>query len=89
MTFEFTQEEKASMTADQIAALQSIEARMDALDVLHKAFKNKYKAKGFEEIQEYCDLLSYLAEIVVEKHRDLEKKWSKMGEELKELKSEK
>ena len=89
MTFEFTPEEKASMTADQIAALQSIEARMDALDVLHKAFKNKYKAKGFEEIQEYCDLLSYLAEIVVEKHRDLEKKWSKMGEELKELKSEK
>ena len=89
MTFEFTPEEKASMTADQIAALQSIEARMDALDVLHKAFKNKYKAKGFEEIQEYCDLLSYLAEIVVEKHRDLEKKWSKMGEELNELKSEK
>ena len=89
MTFEFTPEEKALMTSDQEAALHAIETRMEALDVLHKAFKNKYKAKGFEEIQEYCDLLSYLAEIVVEKHRDLEKKWSKMGEELKELKSEK
>ena len=91
MTFEFTPEEKASMTADQIAALQSIEARMDALDVLHKAFKNKYKAKGFEEIQEYCDLLSYLAEIVVEKHRDLEKKWDKLDEtngDKKEIKTE-
>jgi cell division septum initiation protein DivIVA len=80
MTFEFTPEEKALMTSDQEAALHAIETRMEALDVLHKAFENKHKAKGFEEIQEYCDLLSYLAEIVVEKHRDLEKKWAKLDE---------
>jgi len=83
---ELTPEEQESLTTDQKAALDAIGARMEALTVLEKAFKRKEQAKGFEEIQEYCDLLSYLAEIVVEKHHDLEKKWSKVGEELKELK---
>tara|TARA_R100000808_G_C2111441_1_gene125376 strand:+ start:213 stop:512 length:300 start_codon:yes stop_codon:yes gene_type:complete len=86
-----TAKEKANISPDQEACLDAINARLDALHALESAFKRKNEAEGFEQIMEYTDFLCYLAENLVEKHHDFEKKWDKLDEtngDKKEIKTE-
>jgi len=86
-----TKKEAANMNPDQEACFKAINARIDALNALESAFKRKNEAEGFEQIMEYTDFLCYLAENLVEKHHDFEKKWDKLDEtngDKKEIKTE-
>ena len=86
-----TTKETANMSPDQEACFKAINARLDALHALESAFKRKNGAEGFEQIMEYTDFLCYLAENLVEKHHDFEKKWDKLDEtngDKKEIKTE-
>ena len=75
-----TAKENVDLSADQNAVLDAINARIDALNALESAIKRKNQAEGFEQIMEYTDVLCYLAENLVEKHHDFERKWSKLDE---------
>ena len=89
MTNRLTAKEKANMSPEQKACFDAINARIDALNALESAFRRKNQAEGFEQIMEYTDFLCYLAENLVEKHHDFEKKWDKLDETNGEKKEDK
>ena len=84
-----TAKEAANMSPEQKACFDAINARIDALNALESAFRRKNQAEGFEQIMEYTDFLCYLAENLVEKHHDFEKKWDKLDETNGEKKEDK
>ena len=77
-----TAKEAANMSPEQKACF-------DAINALESAFRRKNQAEGFEQIMEYTDFLCYLAENLVEKHHDFEKKWDKLDETNGEKKEDK
>ena len=84
-----TAKENVDLSADQNAVLDAINARIDALNALESAFRRKNQAEGYEQIMEYTDVLCYLAEVLVEKHHDFEKKWDKLDETNGDKKADK
>ena len=89
MTNRLTAKEEANMSPEQKACFDAINARIDALNALESAFRRKNQAEGFEQIMKYTDFLCYLAENLVEKHHDFEKKWDKLDETNGEKKEDK